>query len=38
MEFLKPKSLAQLLEAMLEQRDEAGFQFVNFAGEPQMWR
>jgi len=39
MEFLKPKSLAQLFEAMLREGDKAGtYQFVNFAGEPGMWQ
>ena len=37
MEFLKPRSLAHLLEAMIEERTGGGYQFVNFAGEPQMW-
>jgi len=37
MEFLKPRSMAQLLEAMFEQRREAGYQFINFAAEYKMW-
>ena len=38
MEFLKPRSLAQLLDGMLEQQNAAGYQFINFAGEARMWR
>jgi hypothetical protein len=38
MEFLKPRSLAQLLDAMAEQRDGGGHRLINFAGEPRMWR
>ncbi len=37
MEFLKPRSLAQFLDAILEQRDEGKYHFINFAGEPRMW-
>ena len=37
MEFLKPRSLAQLLDGMFEERLK-GYQFVNFAGEPRLWR
>lgn len=37
MEFLKPKSLAHLLDAILEQHDERGFQFVNFERERALW-
>jgi hypothetical protein len=36
MEFLKPRSLAQLLDAMAEQHDEGGIQIINFAGEGEM--
>src|SRR5206468_11771950 len=38
MEFLKPRSLAQLLDASLDQRAEGGYWFINFVGEPKMWR
>jgi hypothetical protein len=38
MECLKPKSLAHLLDAMFQERTGGGYQFINFVGEPQMWR
>jgi hypothetical protein len=37
MEFLKPRSLAELLDGMLERR-AGGYQLVNFAGESEMWQ
>lgn len=38
MEFLKPRSLAGLLDGVLADRREGGYRFVNFAGEHSMWR
>lgn len=38
MEFLKPKSLSEMLDAVLESDGERGYSFVNLAGEREMWR